>query len=67
MVNWKEVAKFASGMAAFNVVGHITLELWGFLPMPWFGFILTSTINTLTIIISAVISLALAYYGWIKK
>ena len=67
MVNWKEVAKFASGMAAFNVLGHIFLALGGFLPMPWFGFTLTSTINTVTIIISAIISFALAYYAWIKK
>ena len=55
------------GMAVFNVFGHIALELWGFLTIPWFGFTLTSNINTVTIIISAVISFALAYYAWIKK
>ena len=67
MVNWKEVAKFASGMAAFNVLGHLYFAIGGFLPLPWFGFTLTQTNNAIIIIISAVISFALAYYGWIKK
>ena len=67
MVNWKEIAKFASGMAAFNVLGHIFLALGGFLPMPWFGFTLTQMNNTIIIVVSAVVSSALAYYAWIKK
>jgi len=67
MVNWKEVAKFFSGFAAFETVGHLTFALSGMIPMPWFGFTLTPTINTITIIISAIISFALAYYAWIKK
>ena len=63
----KEVVKFLAGAAAFHLVGHIGFVLWGMLPMPWFGFTLTPTINTVTIIISAIISFALAYYAWIKK
>jgi len=69
MVNWKEVAKFASGAAAFHAIGHLALALGlaGGLPMPWFGFTLTQTINTASIISSAIISILLAYYAWFRK
>ena len=67
MVNWKEVAKFFSGVMAFNAIKHLVFALSGMIPMPWFGFTLTPTINTISIIISAIISFALAYYAWMKK
>lgn len=63
----KEVLKFLAGAAAFNFVGHLLFALSGMLPMPWFGFTLTPTINTITIIASAIITGILVYYAWIKK
>lgn len=67
MLNWKEIAKFFSGVAAFHAVAHLALGLSGILPIPWFGFTLTPTVNAISIIASVIISLLLAYYGWIKK
>jgi len=67
MINWKEVAKFASGMAAFNAIGHFAFGLAGVLPIPWFGFTLTQTLNTISAIVSAIIAIILIYYAWIKK
>lgn len=62
----KDVLKFLAGAAAFHVVGHLGFALYGMLPMPWFGFILTETINTISIIVSAIILAVLVYYAWIK-
>ena len=68
MVNWKEVAKFASGAAAFHAIGHLALGLSGLLPLNWFfGLTLTPELNTVSIITSAIVSILLAYYAWIKK
>lgn len=67
MVNWKEVAKFSSGVAAWEAVMHASLGLSGTLPITLLGFTITTTINTIQIIIPAVVSFVLAYYGWVKK
>ena len=67
MVNRKEVAKFASGLAAWESVVHASLGLSGVLPITLFGITITQTINTIQVIIPAAVSVLLAYYGWIKK
>jgi len=67
MVNWKEVAKFLAGGMAGNTVSHIGLAFLGILPLPWFGFTLTSTLNNITIIVSAILTIILIYYAWFKK
>jgi len=67
MVNWKEVSKFLAGGLAFNTVGHIGIALLGILPLPWFGFTLTSTLNNITIIVSAILTIILIYYAWFRK
>ena len=67
MMNWKEVAKFASGMAISDVLVHLYFAFGGLLPLPWFGFTLTQMNNAIIIVVSAIISFALAYYAWVKK
>lgn len=67
MVNWKDVAKFASGLAAWEAVVHASFGLSGVLPITLFGIAITQTINTVQVIIPAAVSVFLAYYGWIKK
>ena len=68
MVNWKEVAKFASGAAAYHAIGHLALGFSGLLPLIWFfGLTLTQELNTVSIITSAIVSILLAYYAWFKK
>lgn len=63
----KEVAKFFSGLTAWEAVAHISLQLNGVLPVTLFGFTITPALNTVQIIVPAIISLGLAYYGWFKK
>jgi hypothetical protein len=67
MVNWKELAKFASGATVWETIVHITLALRGEFPVTFFGISITPTINTMQIIITAIASIALIYYAWIKK
>lgn len=67
-MNKKEVAKFFSGLTAWEAVVHLSLAFSGLLPMTWFGFItLTPTLNTIQIFVPAIISVLLAYYAWGKK
>jgi hypothetical protein len=66
-MNWKEVAKFASGVTAWEAIVHATLALSGKLPFTWLGFTITPTINTVQIILPAIISVSLAYYAWGRK
>lgn len=67
MVNWKEIAKFTAGLTAWEAVVHASLGLSGVLPITLFGITITPTINTIQIIIPAIVSIMLAYYAWIKK
>lgn len=67
MVNWKEAAKFISGLTAWESVVHASLGLSGVLPITLFGITITPTINTIQIIVPAIVSIISAYYAWIKK
>jgi hypothetical protein len=67
MVNWKEMAKFFSGLTAWEAIVHTSLGLGGVLPITLFGITITPTINTIQVIIPAIVSVLLAYYAWIKK
>jgi hypothetical protein len=67
MMNWKEIAKFVSGLTAWEAVVHASLGLSGVLPITMFGITLTRTINTIQIIIPAILSVVVAYYAWVKK
>lgn len=67
MVNWKEIAKFASGITAWESVMHGSLLLAGSPPMNIFGIILTPTLNTIQTIVPGVIAILLVYYAWFRK
>jgi hypothetical protein len=66
-MKWKEVAKFASGVTAWEAIVHTSLALGGNLPFTWLGFTLTPTFNTIQIILSVIISIFLASYAWGKR
>ncbi|MDD5503565.1 MAG: hypothetical protein PHH26_08940 [Candidatus Thermoplasmatota archaeon] len=67
MATWKEVAKFASGVTAWETIVHVSLGLSGILPIALFGITITPTINAIQTIAPGLVSVALAYYGWKKK
>ena len=64
---FKEVAKFFSGVTAWEAIAHAFLALSDVLPITIFGFTLTPAINTVQIIVPAVVSLTLAYYAWFRR
>jgi hypothetical protein len=67
-MNLKEMAKFLSGVAAWEAIVHLALAFSGLLPISWFGIItLTQTTNAIPIVVSASVSILLAYYAWGKK
>lgn len=61
----KELAKFGSGVAAWEAVVHIAFAFNG-LPIEILGITITPTINTVQIIVPAIVGILLAYYGWRK-
>jgi hypothetical protein len=63
----KEIAKFASGVTAWEAVVHASLALSGQLPITLFGITITSDVNTIQIVVPAIISILLAYYAWSRK
>lgn len=62
-MKWKEVAKFACGAEAFHTVVHAYLWLSG-TSLTIFGITTTPTVNLLGVIVNAVLSLILGFYGW---
>jgi len=65
----RELAKFFSGVAANETIGHGWLGIWGkdLLPMKIGGFTFTSTINTYAMIVWPLVLIALVYYAWLHK
>lgn len=66
-LNKKELAKFFAGLTAWEAIVHLTLFMCDMLPITWCNFTLTSTLNTVQIIVPAIISLLLTWYAWFKK
>ena len=64
----REIAKFLSGYAAAETLGHWWMGIWGrhLLPMDvgWFTF--TTTFNTFAMIFWPVVLAALVYMGWFR-
>jgi membrane protein implicated in regulation of membrane protease activity len=60
----KEVAKFFAGLCAWEAIVHLAFAVSGLLPITWFGITLTPMINTVQIIVPAIVSALLAYYAW---
>ena len=63
MTRGREVAKFASGAVAFHALVHAYLWLSG-VNLTIAGITQTSTWNMTAAILSLILSLALAKYGW---
>ena len=63
----KEIAKFFAGLTAWEAIVHASLEACDMLPLTWCNYTLTSTVNTIQIIIPGTVSLILIWYGWFKK
>ena len=65
----REIAKFLSGYAATEAIGHWWMGTWGrhLLPMDvgWFTF--TPAVNLFAMIIWPLVLAALVYYAWIRK
>ena len=62
----KELAKFFCGITAWESFVHASLWSSGANPVV-LGFTLTESLNQVQTFLPAIISLGLAYYGWIKK
>lgn len=65
----REIAKFLSGIAANETLGHWWLGIWGqsLLPMKlgWFEF--TSRMNVWCMVAWPVVLVALVWMGWGKR
>lgn len=62
-MNWKEIAKFASGAEVFHAFIHTYLWLSG-ITLPVFGFTETPTVHMWGAIVNGGIALVLGLYGW---
>ena len=63
----KEIAKFVSGFAAHEAIGHTVLSGTGLLPLTMFGITVTPGYNSVIILAWWIILIALVYYAWFKK
>ena len=65
----REVAKFLSGIAFHETIGHWWLGIWGKDLLPWkfSWFTLTSTINTVAMVIWPIVFIALVWFAWLRK
>jgi hypothetical protein len=59
----KELAKFASGVAAWEAIVHAALLVNG-VTVTLFGLSLTPQLNLIQTIVPAIVAIALAYYAW---
>lgn len=63
----KELAKFFAGLTAWESIVHASFGLSGILPITLFGITINPGLNTIQIIVPALVSIYLIYFGWIKK
>jgi len=63
----KELCKFFAGVTAWEAIVHASLGLSGVLPISLFGITITPFLNTIQIIVPALISCLLIYLGWLHK
>jgi len=64
---FKELAKFFAGVTAWEAIAHALLGVSGVLPITLWGITITPKLNTIQIIIPALVSAILIYYGWFKN
>lgn len=63
----REIAKFAADLTAWESIVHLSLSLSGNIPISFWGFTLTESINNVQIILPALCSIALTYFAWFRK
>ena len=66
-INKKEAAKFFAGLTAWEAVVHLSLSTCDMLPLTWCNFTITTTMNTIQIIVPTAASGLLVWYAWFKK
>ena len=64
---YKELAKFFAGLTAWESIVHASFGLSGILPITLFGITITPELNTVQIIVPALVSAYLVYFGWFKN
>lgn len=65
--NWKEIAKFFSGIAAHEVIIHSILATSDLLPLKIFGFQLTSGLNIIVLLFWLCMLIVLPYCAWMRE
>lgn len=63
----KEWAKFFAGVTAWEAIVHASLGLSRVLPIKLMGVNLTPKINTVQVVLPALSSGLLVYYGWFHR
>ena len=65
----REVAKFLSGIAFSESIGHLWLGIWGQDMLPWqfSWFTFTSTINNVAMVIWPIVLFALLWFAWLRQ
>ncbi len=65
----REVAKFLSGIAFHETLGHWWLGIWGQDMLPWkfSWFTFTSTINVFAMVIWPIVLVALVWFAWLRR
>lgn len=64
MIAKREIAKFASGAACWEAIGHLMLATSDLLPLTVWGVTVTATMNVFWIVLMFVLSALLAHFGW---
>lgn len=67
MNQWKDVAKFFSGVSAIEVLNHATLAMSNILPLHFFGIFISRTTNFIILIGWVIVFGLTTYYAWLKK
>lgn len=64
MVNWKDIAKFLSGVFVWDLLAHSWFAAAGLLPLSW----ITPELNNFVIIPADIIlSVIFLYFGFFRK
>jgi len=63
----KDLAKFFSGVAVTEVVGHALFAASNVLPLQFFGFTVSSTYNLVILIMWSIAAIFFIHYAWFKK
>ena len=66
-MNKKELAKFFSGVAVNEAIGHTVLAMGGLFPLTIFGLTVTPAYNSFIIFAWTAAAAFLIHYAWFKK